>query len=194
MYNGEDIYYDDIGNPVEYYGNRNFTWLGRQMLTANVNNIIYEFTYNDEGLRTSKSVFGVPTFYYYSGDLLVAETGPEHSIIYIYDESGSPIGMQYREHVYAEGEWDVFLYKKNILGDIDGVITPGKGLTYSEAKAWVAAENDLLCRDHSSAIAIVKFYPSSFREDGHRGGPKCGYLNHYHLSSAHSNHIWYYGD
>ncbi len=77
---------------------------------------------------------------------------------------------------------------------VNGVVTPMEPLTYSEAKAWAAAENNLLCKDHSSAIAIVKFYPTAIWDAAHKGGTSCGYLNHYHLSSAHKNHIWYYGD
>ena len=76
----------------------------------------------------------------------------------------------------------------------NNVVTPGTPLTYSEAREWVAKENDLLCKDHAAAFAIVKFYPSAIWEPGHYGGIQCGYLNHYHLSSAHKNHIWYYGE
>ena len=76
----------------------------------------------------------------------------------------------------------------------NGVVTPVAPLTYSEARQWVAAEGDIVCRDHASAIAIVKFYPSAIWESAHGGGVECGYLNHYHLSTAHKNHIWYYGE
>ena len=75
---------------------------------------------------------------------------------------------------------------------IGGIVTPIIPLTYSEARAWVAAENNLLCRNHAAAIAIVKFYPSAKWDSAH-GDKESGYLDHYHLSSAHNNHIWYYG-
>ena len=81
---------------------------------------------------------------------------------------------------------------------VDGVVTPGAPLTYSQAREWAAAENNLLCSNHESAMAIVKFYPSAIWHSAHRGGTACGYLNHYHLNSGHEhkhkNHIWYYGD
>ena len=63
-------------------------------------------------------------------------------------------------------------------------------LTYSEAQMWVSEGRNLLCRDRSAAIAIVKFWPSSFW-DGRHGCATSGYLNHYHLSTAHGNHVWY---
>ena len=71
-------------------------------------------------------------------------------------------------------------------------IIPGEPLTYSMARMQVDAGNSLLCRDHASAIAIVKFYPSARWEPAHN--KEKGYLNHYHLSSAHDNHIWYFGE
>ena len=76
---------------------------------------------------------------------------------------------------------------------IDNLIVPTKELTYSQARAWINSGGDLLCRNHKSAIAIVKFYPSARWEPAHNKG-RDGYLNHYHLSSAHTNHIWYYGE
>lgn len=75
----------------------------------------------------------------------------------------------------------------------NGVVTPSIPLSYSEAQAWVSSGNNLLCRDHLAAIAIVKFWPSA-RWDSRHGCAESGYLNHYHLSSAHGNHIWYYGE
>ena len=74
-----------------------------------------------------------------------------------------------------------------------GLVVPLAPLTYSQAQSWVASGNDLLCRNHSSAIAIVKFWPSAIWECRH-GCASGGYLNHYHLSKAHTNHIWYLGE
>ena len=75
---------------------------------------------------------------------------------------------------------------------VDNQVFPIKPLTYSEARAWVDCGHNLLCRDHASAIAIVKFYPSARYDHKHKD--EGGYLNHYHLSSAHQNHIWFYGE
>lgn len=75
----------------------------------------------------------------------------------------------------------------------DGVIVPINPLTYSEARIWVEMGNDLLCRNYAAAYAIVKFYPSA-RWDRRHSCTDFRYLNHFHLSSAHGNHIWYFGD
>ena len=69
-------------------------------------------------------------------------------------------------------------------------VVPIKGLEYSQARAWVEKGGDLLCINHAAAIAIVKFYPTAVWDPKHGEG----YLNHYHLSAAHTNHIWYYGE
>lgn len=66
---------------------------------------------------------------------------------------------------------------------------PEIGLTYSDAMDWVLQEKNLLCIDRAAAIGIVKFFPSAIHDYARHPG----YLNHYHLSSAHKNHIWYYG-
>ena len=83
-------------------------------------------------------------------------------------------------------------YRYRTASVIDGWVERGIPLTYSEAFAWAAQEHDLLCIDRAAAISIVKYFPSARYEPAHNKGKK-GYLNHYHLSSAHKNHIWFYG-
>ena len=68
-----------------------------------------------------------------------------------------------------------------------------EGLTYTQARTLASMGGDIVCADRGAAIAIVKFYPSA-RWDMAHGSKEEGYLNHYHLSSAHTNHIWYYGE
>ena len=41
-----------------------------------------------------------------------------HFIADIYDETGSPIGMQYRTSSYAQGVFDTYYFEKNLHGDI----------------------------------------------------------------------------
>ena len=42
----------------------------------------------------------------------------QHLLIYIYDVSGAPIGMAYRDSTYVSGDFDIYLFAKNIQGDI----------------------------------------------------------------------------
>ena len=49
------------------------------------------FTYNDEGMRTSKTVNSVTTEYIYIGTQLIAEITPTYEIYYYYDADGAHI-------------------------------------------------------------------------------------------------------
>ena len=105
-YNGKTITYDSVGNPLSYYNGFTFTWEGRRMMTATKNGVVYAFTYNEDGLRTSKTKnYGtsnsITTNYYYSGTLLIKEESPEYTMIYLYDANGSPIGSKYRASSYV---------------------------------------------------------------------------------------------
>ena len=42
-------------------------------------------------------------------------------MVYVYDAACSPIGYRYRNSYYSEGEFDSFLYKENLQGDITGI-------------------------------------------------------------------------
>ena len=96
------------------------------------------FEYNDEGIRTSKTVNGVETVYYVNGGQIVAEKTGTRTIVYIYDALGTPIGMMYRTTSYAEGAFDVFWYEKNLQGDIVAVYNASgtKVATYTYSDAW----------------------------------------------------------
>ena len=72
------------------------------------------------------------------------------------------------------------------------VVVPVVALSYKEARVWVATDGDLLCINRAAAFAIIKFYPSAVYEPAHHPGDP-NYLNHYHLSGAHTNHIWFLG-
>ena len=115
--------YDAIGNPLTYYNGQsyNFTWKGRQLIGATYGGKTMSFTYNDNGIRTSKTVAGTKTTYYLDGDRIVAEETNGNVIVYIYDENGLPLGMQYHGASYAKNTWDIYWFEKNLFGDIISV-------------------------------------------------------------------------
>ncbi|MBE6644827.1 MAG: RHS repeat protein, partial [Ruminococcaceae bacterium] len=96
-YRGQAITYDAIGNPLSYYNGSSytFTWTGRQLTGATKGGHIFTFTYNDEGIRTSKTKNGVTTTYYLNGSQIMAEETSGNVTVYLYDSQGMPIGMQY---------------------------------------------------------------------------------------------------
>ena len=90
-----------------------------------------------DSLRTSKTVDGVTTNYYYDGSLLIAEQSDTETIIYIYDANGSPVGFQYRNSTYAERTFDTYWYEKDIFGNIVAVYNEsGVKLISYNYNAW----------------------------------------------------------
>ena len=123
-YRGQGITYDVIGNPLSYYnGTRwNFTWQsGRQLATATAGSKTCSFTYNDSGIRTSKTVNGTTHTYYLDGDRIIAEEWNGIVLVFLYDDNNSPIGMLYRDSQDATGDFEIYWYEKNVQGDIVAV-------------------------------------------------------------------------
>lgn len=94
---------------------------GRQLAAAYFGHDALSFEYNDEGVRTLKTVNGVDHIYHLSNSLVITEEWGNNLIIYLYDTDGSPIGMQYRNTSYAEGAYDTYWFEKNLQGDIVAV-------------------------------------------------------------------------
>ena len=138
-YSGVSITYDQVGNPLSYYNGSsyNFTWTGRQLTGATKGGITYSFTYNDEGIRTTKTKGGVTTTYYLDGSRIVAEETNGNVTVYLYDSEGLPIGMQYRAASYANDVWDAYWYERNLQGDVVAVYnSAGTKLISYTYDAW----------------------------------------------------------
>lgn len=139
-YDGTTITYDGIGNPLSYYNGSayTFTWEGRQLVGVTKGSNILTFVYNDEGLRTSKTVNGVTHTYYLNGNQIVAEEWGDKLLVYLYDSSGSPIGMMFRKTSYELDQWDVYWFEKNLQGDIVAVYNSNgqQEAYYTYTDAW----------------------------------------------------------
>ena len=147
----------------------------------------YTFTYNDEGLRTSKTASGVTHKYVWEGSTLVSESWGNHLLIYLYDESGSPIGLQYRSTAYAEGVFDTYYFEKNLFGDITAVYNAaGSKLGSYTYDAWgnctVSVEPNTTAADKR----VVRNY-NSFRYRGYYYDTETGL---YYLQSRYYNPQW----
>ena len=137
-YCGSAITYDAMGNPEIYYNGMEFEW-------ENANNLVsvsdwgktYTYTYNDSGIRTSKTVNGVTHTYHLDGTKILSESYGDTLILYIYDELNSIIGMAYRTSSYEEGVFDYYLFTKNLQGDIVGIYdTDGNCVASYTYNAW----------------------------------------------------------
>lgn len=94
--NGYDIIYDEIGNPLSYMG-YTLTWQnGRQLASLSGNGTTASYTYDVDGLRTSKTVNGVKHEYYYVGSRLQYEKYGTTELWFFYDADGTPSGIRYK--------------------------------------------------------------------------------------------------
>ena len=163
-YQGHTITYDSIGNPLSYYNGTSytFTWEGRRLVGAVKGSKTMSFEYNDEGIRTSKTVNNVKHSYYLNGSQIVAEQWSDKLIVYLYDATGAPMGMMYRTTAYAEEQWDVFWFEKNLQGDIVAVYNSEgtKVVTYTYSDAW---GNHTATYHNGSISTGVQYNPFRYR-------------------------------
>ena len=124
-YNEADLVnlYDEIGNPTRWRGGEftNMTWEGRRLVSALKGNVQYAFTYNDEGIRTSKTVNGVEHKYTLNGTQILSEQWGNNLLVFIYDTTGAPIGMRYLNTADSTAVWETYWFEKNLFGDIVAV-------------------------------------------------------------------------
>ena len=113
-YNGNNITYDAIGNPLSYYNGFSFTWeKGRQLASATNGTDTVTYTYDHEGHRVSKTVNGITSSYTLEGDKVLFERNGDTNLWYYYDASGAPVAIKVDNVIH--------LYQKNLQGDITGI-------------------------------------------------------------------------
>ena len=125
-YNGMNITYDNIGNMTSFNG-KTYSWLGRQLQSISG---LATYTYNMDGLRTSKTANGVTTNYYYNGSTLAGQISSDGTkLIFLYDENGDIFGLTYQDANYY--------YIKNAQNDVIAIAdTWGNILCRYEYDAW----------------------------------------------------------
>ncbi len=124
-YNGQTITYDNIGNPLTYRDGYTFTWSGRQLTSVSKNGeLIATYTYDADGNRTSKTVNGVTTKYYWLNGVLQSEYEDGIYYVYLYDETGRPYGYA----IDFLGIVGVCYYVYNQQGDIIAIRDETGGL------------------------------------------------------------------
>ena len=137
---GTTLTYDAIGNPLSYFNGTSMTmtWVrGRELATVTKGSDTISYAYGESGLRISKTVNGVVHEYIYDGDLLISEEFGDKLLIFIYDETGSPIGFKYRTTGYAIGTFDSYVFEKNLQVDIIAIYnTSGTSVATYKYDAW----------------------------------------------------------
>ena len=108
-------------------------WEGKRLQSLSGNNTTASYTYDEQGVRSSKTVNGVTTTFHYNGSLLMAQVQGSGSSqvkqLYSYDANGDVISVNYNgtEYYYLRnGQTD-------IVGLMDGSGTRVVEYTYD---AW----------------------------------------------------------
>ena len=109
-----DLSYDLDGNMTALNG-YNFTWTNRRLTSVVNEDTNISYTYNHNGIRTSKTVNGVTTNYTVDeNNNIIEQTDGTNTIKFVYDSSNSPIYFTYNNATYY--------YEKNLQGDIVAIL------------------------------------------------------------------------
>lgn len=99
-FNGNDITYDEIGNPLSYRDGMKFKWTNRQLDSIIINNKKIDYQYNENGIRTSKTIDGVKTSFQLDETKIISESDGLTTKWYMYDSEDSIIGFEYNNSTY----------------------------------------------------------------------------------------------
>ena len=122
---GKLITYDAQGNPTNYFGYE-LTWeKGRQLKSFEQNT----YTYNANGIRTSKTVNGVTHTYTLDGTNILRETWGDNELVPMYDNEDNVCGIIYND--------SPFYFLKNLQGDVIALVDKsGKAVARYSYDAW----------------------------------------------------------
>ncbi len=117
-----ELEYDANGNVI-LYGDREFTWTyGRSLASVLDGMDEYTYTYDENGIRTSKTVDGVTTYYNTKDGVILSQTDGENTWYFQYDTSGTPLGFVFNgtQYFYITNQMNDVLAITDTNGDIVG--------------------------------------------------------------------------
>ena len=106
-------------------------WEGRQLKSAGKNGTNLSFTYDSEGVRTSKTVGSTTTKYLLNGTQILAQKTGSTTLSFFYDQQGNRVAM-------ADGSNHFYYYIYNVQGDVIALADASTGklaVTYTY-DAW----------------------------------------------------------
>ena len=129
-----------------------FSWTGRQLDSVTKNGVTTTYTYDSNGLRTSKTTGDDVTEYTYLGSSLVYQVtnkgqSDEESLYFYYDDTG--LAAFYYESAQYPSDNGIYHYVKDIQGNIWGLID---------------SNGELIARDHYSAYG--EYWSKWYVEEG----------------------------
>ena len=110
------------------------------------------YTYDPDGIRTSKTVNGTTTKYHVMNGTLLGQTKGSDTIVFLYDEKGNKYGFDYNGTKYY--------YIFNVQGDVIGILNQsGSQIVSYQYDPW----GKVLSVDGSEASTIGQLNPIRYR-------------------------------
>ncbi len=186
-FNGTEIAYDEIGNPLNYVkqdvidgsgDTGTLTWNGRQLESVTIDGSTIKYSYDSDGFRTKAETFDSETgefdgamYYLWRDGKLAGYSNVDsdgetlQTIKMLFDNTGESIGYTYYDT--NENEQTTFYFGKNAFGDIVTVYDDeGDALLTYTYDAWGAVS----AKAHGTtaaaiigAIVAVLFTPITYR-------------------------------
>ena len=144
----DTITYDAQGNPTSYLGHT-LTWeKGRQLKSFDSNT----YTYNANGVRTSKTVNGVTHTYMLDGSNILRETWNGNTMVPLYNNEENVCGITYNATPYY--------FVKNLQGDIIAITNQNAEIV---AKYSYDAWGVCTITQDTSTVGIASINPYRYR-------------------------------
>ena len=154
-YNGQTIEYDALGNPLNYLG-WNMTWTaGRELESMSNGSDNLSYQYDDNGIRTSKTVDGIKTTYTSVGGRITSQSDGTNAMYFRYDKNNQLVGFNLNGTEYV--------YEMNGQGDVVGILddTGNKIVSYTY-DAWgkcnIASDNSEISIGNTNPMRYRGYY------------------------------------
>ena len=154
--NGTPLTYDENGNVLTY-GNKKFTWnTGRNLESIVDGNNKYSYTYDENGIRTSKTVNGKTTYYNTKDGVILSQTDGTDTLYFQYDSNGTPLGFVWNGTQY--------LYLTNQMGDVVSITdTNDTELVQYEYDPWGKCIVAFPMQNDDSVTKLADLNPIRYR-------------------------------
>ena len=179
----ESYTYDANGNVLTY-GNMEFEWTNGRVLSQitvnpedpNGTADVYSYTYDESGIRSSKTVNGVTTYFTTKDGVILSQTDGTNTMYFQYDNSGNPTGFIYNGTQY--------FYLTNQMGDVIGITDNTGSLiaTYTYGAWGEVLAVSPATENNSTQLSIANANPLRYR--GYYWDAETGY---YYLQSRYYN-------
>lgn len=185
-FNGQTITYDEIGNPLQYRDGMSFTWAkGRQLQSVTKDGLTASYTYDENGLRLSKTVNGVTTnIFRANGQMVGMNSSDGKDMTFMLDGNGNVYGVHYDHYSSNQPKSETYYFAFNAQGDVIGIYEfSGRLMASYDYDEWgnctvnvLAADNNGHAVDSPDHIA----YANPFRYRGYFYDAETGF---YYLNS-----------